>query len=62
MEKGDFLAILGSVTPELIFLKFGNNDYVSQAPRAKNVGRAKGAWPGVIGELVRYACFFILFL
>ena len=37
-----YLAICGSVTHEPIFLKFGENDYVSHATtRAKNGGRTK---------------------
>ena len=55
-----FLAIWGSENTELIFLKFGKNDYVNHAtPRAKNGGRPKGAWPGGIGEVVRSRVFFI---
>ena len=55
------MAIWGSETTELIFLKFGKNDYVNHAtPRAKNGGRPKGAWPGGIGEVVRSRVFLFI--
>jgi len=52
----------GSGTPEVVFLKFGKNDYLSHAiPRAKNDGRLKRGmawgyrWSGQV------ACLFIFF-
>jgi len=52
----------GSGTPEVVFLKFGKNDYLSHAiPRAKNGGRLKRGmawgyrWSGQV------ACLFIFY-
>jgi len=57
VNKGDFWPS-GVRNPELIFLKFGKNDYVSHATLcAKNGGRPLGPWPEGIGEVVRSRAF-----
>ena len=51
-----------AVTPELIFLKFGKNDYVSHAtPRAKNGGCQKRGVASGYRWSCQVACFFIFF-
>jgi len=55
--------IWGSVTPELIFLKFGKNDYyVSHAtPHAKNCDRPKRGVAWGYRWSCQVACFFYSF-
>jgi len=56
MQNGDFRP---PVTLELIYLKFGTNDYVTRPHTPKSVGRVNGTWPGRMSEVVRsHALFF----